>query len=121
MTPGLFMRTRLMEASPHPRWLPRQEPPGRNRPTVVALRYKVSDPPRSLRVLSQWTRGKEMEMIENCQNKADCSGVCRFQIRAYDKNMGDPVRPLMADESQKPLLLPTKRPSSTGESGSCRS
>jgi hypothetical protein len=36
--------------------------------------------------------------MENCQNKADCSGVCRFQIRAYDKNMGDPVRPLMADE-----------------------
>jgi len=62
-----------------------------------------------------------MEMIENCQNKADCSGVCRFQIRAYDKKMGDPVRPLMADESQKPLLLPTKRPFSTGESGSCRS
>ncbi|GEM_PF-1173258 len=29
-----------------------------------------------------------MEMIENCQNKADCSGVCRFQIRVYDKNMG---------------------------------
>jgi hypothetical protein len=45
-----------------------------------------------------------MEMIENCQNKADCSGVCRFQIRVYDKNMGDPVRPLMADESQKPPL-----------------
>jgi len=27
--------------------------------------------PRSLRALSQWTQGKEMEMIENRQNKAD--------------------------------------------------
>jgi len=26
-----------------------------------------------------------MEMIENRQNKADCSGVCRCQITTYDK------------------------------------
>jgi len=35
--------------------------------------------------LSQWTRGKEMEMIENCQNKADFWGVCHCQITTYDK------------------------------------
>jgi len=26
--------------------------------------------------------------MENFQNKAHCSGVCRFQIRAYDKKAG---------------------------------
>jgi hypothetical protein len=41
--------------------------------------------PRSLRALIQWTQGKEMEMIEKRQNKADCSGVCRCQITTYDK------------------------------------
>ena len=41
--------------------------------------------PRSLRASSQWTQRKEMEMIENRHNKADCSGVCHCQITTYDK------------------------------------
>jgi len=73
-------------SKPHPRSLPRQEPPGRNRPVAFTLRYKVSAPPRSLRDLCQWTRGKEMEMIENCQNEADCSGVYCCYLTIYDKN-----------------------------------
>jgi len=72
---------------------------------VVALRYKVSDPPRSLRGLSQWTRWKEMEMIENCQNKADCSDVCCCHITPHDKESEAPRGGLIADGSQKPQLI----------------
>src|SRR5271157_1775121 len=72
---------------------------------------------RFLSASEQWIQGRKRDPLENWYNKADCSGVCRFQIRVYDKNIGDPVGPLMADESQEPLLISTKRPSSTGESG----
>src|SRR5208282_4859304 len=76
---------------------------------------------RSLRDLRQWTRGKEMEMIENCQDKADLSGVCRCHIITYDKKSevqwGHRARPKL----QKPRLIWTGRPSSTGESESCSS
>ena len=59
--------------------------------------------------------------MEKCRNEANRSGVCRCQIRAYDKNAEGPARPLLADETSGTLLFPTKRPSSAGESGSCRS
>jgi hypothetical protein len=65
----------------------RQEPPGRKRPPAFTLCYKVSGPFRAPSALSQWTQGKEMEMIENCQNRAGCSGVYRFQITTYDKKL----------------------------------
>src|SRR5208337_106453 len=59
--------------------------------------------------------------MEKCRNEANRSGVCRCQIRAYDKNAEGPARPLLADETSGTLLFSTKRPSSAGESGSCRS
>jgi len=59
--------------------------------------------------------------MEKCRNEANRSGVCRCQIRAYDKNAERPARPLLADETSGTLLFPTKRPSSAGESESCRS
>src|SRR5271157_3673012 len=65
---------------------------------VYSVLQSKSPLPRSS-ALSQWTRWKEMEMIENRQNKADCSGVCRFQIRAYDKKAGGRARALMAAET----------------------
>jgi len=54
--------------------------------------------PRSLRVSQQWTRGREIDLMENSQNKADGSGVCRFQIKGYDNKAVGPARPLIADE-----------------------
>jgi hypothetical protein len=75
----------IMEARPHPERCPRQEPVGRNRPATFTLCYKVNGPSALPRALSQWTRGKGMKMIENGQNKAGFSGVCRFQITTYDK------------------------------------
>jgi len=42
---------------------------------------------------------KDMEMIENRQNKADCSGVCLCQITIYDKNREVPRGALMAAET----------------------
>jgi len=57
--------------------------------------------PRSLRALSQWTEGKEMEMIENCQNKADCSDVCCCQITPYDKESEVPRGALSAAETSE--------------------
>src|SRR5271157_2290254 len=76
----------IMEARPHPRALP----PPRTTWAKSAIRvYSVLQSkwafPRSRRDLSQWTRGKQMKMIENRQNKADFSGVCRCQITTYDK------------------------------------
>ena len=53
----------IMEARPHPERRPRHEPLGRNRPAAFTLCYKVSGPSALPRALSQWTRGKEMEMI----------------------------------------------------------
>ena len=70
---------------------------------------------------SQSTQGREIDLMEKCRNEASRSGVCRCQIRAYDKNAEGPARPLLADETSGTLLFPTKRPSITCESGSCRS
>jgi len=71
--------------APTPERCPRQEPLGRNRPSAFTLCYKVSGPSALPRALSQWTRGKGMKMIENGQNKAGFSGVCRCQITTYDR------------------------------------
>ncbi len=43
------------------------------------------DPPPSLGPLSQWTRRKEMKMIENRHNKGDFSGVCPCQVTTYGR------------------------------------
>jgi len=61
--------------------------------------------PRSLRALSLWTCGKEMEMIENRQYKADCSGVCLCEITSYDKQSEVPRKHSAATKLQKPLLI----------------
>ncbi len=53
--------------APTPERCSGQEPLGRKWPAALTLCYKVSGP---FRALSQWTQGKEMEMIENRQNKA---------------------------------------------------
>ncbi len=60
-------------------------------------------------------------MIENCQNKADYSGVCRCQITTYDKESEFPLGALIGAETSEHPLVPTQRPSSTGESGYCSS
>jgi len=62
-----------------------------------------------------------MKMIENRQNKADFSGVCRFQITTYDKESEVPRGHWALPKLQEPLLISTGRPSSTGESGSSTS
>jgi hypothetical protein len=59
-----------------------------------------------------------MEMIENCQNKADVSSICRCQITSYDKESEVPLGHRAAPKLLELLLFPTKRPSSTDESGS---
>ena len=87
----------------------------RNRPTTFTLCHKVSDPsglpPRFVRVEPRGRDGT----IENCRNKADCSGVCRCQITVYDKSLESRRGALRADESRKPLLISTERSSSTGQ------
>jgi hypothetical protein len=57
-------------------WVPRALLPPRTAWAKVATRiYSVLQSKwpllRSLRALSQWTQGKEMEMIENRENKAE--------------------------------------------------
>ena len=42
-------------------------------------------------------------------------GVYHCQVRCYDKKAGTTARPSTADEISKPLLIPTKRPSSAGK------
>src|SRR5208337_1138094 len=61
----------------------RLEPPGRNWPTAFTLFYKISDPSALPWRLEPVERRKEMKMIENRQNKADCVGVCHCQITTY--------------------------------------
>ncbi len=46
-----------------------------------------------------------MEMFENCQNTADCSGVCRCQITTYDKQIGSTTGALTADKTPKSQLI----------------
>jgi hypothetical protein len=40
-------------------------------------------------------------MTVQCQNKANCSGVYRYQVRVYDKKVGSPARALMAAETSE--------------------
>ena len=67
-------------------------------PRLLCATKQVA-PSRSLRALSQWTRGKEMKMIENDQNKTEFSGVCRCRITTYDKQSEVPRGALSAAES----------------------
>jgi len=60
-------------------------PPGRNRPVASTLRYKVSGLCASPPGLKPRARRKEVELIENCQNKADFLGVYRCHTSTYDK------------------------------------
>src|SRR5208282_3788622 len=90
-----------VEARPHPERCPRPEPLGRNRPAAFTLCYKVSGPSARPRALSQWTRGKEMEMIENCQNRVGFSGVCHCQTTTCDKKSEVPQGALSAAETSE--------------------
>ena len=45
------------------------------------------------------TEGGDMELIEKRQNKADCFGVCHYQIRTYDERARNPARALAAAET----------------------
>jgi hypothetical protein len=51
-----------------------------------------------------------MEMIENCQNKADFSSVCHCQITTYDKKSASPTGALSGAETSEILLFPTQTP-----------
>jgi hypothetical protein len=85
--------------APTPERCPRQEPLGRNRPPAFTLCYKVSGPSGLPPRFEPVDPRKEMEMIENRQNKAGCSGVCHCQITIYDKKWEVPRGPLMAAET----------------------
>jgi len=45
------------------------------------------------------TEGGDMELIEERQNKANCLGVCHYQIRTYDERVWNPARALAAAET----------------------
>ena len=61
-------------------------PPPRTTWAKSATRvYSMLQSKWPLRALSHCTRGKEPKMIENRQNKAGFSGVCRCEITTYDK------------------------------------
>jgi len=40
-------------------------------------------------------------MTVECQNRANCSVVYRYQVGAYDKKVGGPARALMAAETSE--------------------
>jgi hypothetical protein len=75
-------RSAILETRPHLRALP---PPRTTWAKSANHVYSVLQSKCPLRDLCQWIRGKEMEMIENCQNKADCAGVSHCQITTYDR------------------------------------
>ncbi len=98
--PCLRTGSRITEARPHSRAVPRPEPHGRKGPPAFPLCHKVSGPFRSLAAVpSQWTQGGEIDLMEKRQNKAGCSGVCRFHIRTHDKKVRSSTRALMAAET----------------------
>src|SRR5271157_1891234 len=73
---------------PTPERCPRQEPLGRNGPSSFTLCHRASGPFRAPFALpSQWIQGREVEMTVQCQNRANCAGVYRCQIRTYDETM----------------------------------
>src|SRR5271157_576767 len=49
-------------------------------------------------------------LLEKGQNEAGCSGVCRCQVRAYDKKAGAPSRPLQAGETSRISTFPYTTP-----------
>ena len=71
-------RSGIREALPHP---PSAAPPRTTWAKSASRVYSMLQSKwllrASFRALSQWSRGKEMKMIENGQNKAGFSGVCR--------------------------------------------
>jgi hypothetical protein len=85
--------------APTPECCSRQEPRGRKWPTAFTLCYKVSGPSALPPRFEPVDPRKGMEMIENRQNKADCSCVCLCQITIYDKKWEVPRGPLMAVET----------------------
>jgi len=73
---------------PTPERCPRQEPLGQNGPPAFTLCHRASGPFRAPFALpSQWIQGREVEMTVECQNRANCAGVYRCQIRTYDEKM----------------------------------
>ena len=52
------------------------------------LCHRASGPFRAPFALpSQWIQGREVEMTVQCQNRANCVGVYRCQVRTYDEEM----------------------------------
>ena len=49
-------------------------------------------------------------MTVECQNRANCSGVYRYQIRVYDKKVGSQARALMAAETSETLTNLNRTP-----------
>ena len=57
-------------------------------PPPFTLCHSVGGPCRAPFALpSQWIQGREVEMTVLCQNRANCAGVYRCQIRTYDEEM----------------------------------
>src|SRR5271157_258581 len=73
---------------PTPERCRRQEPLGRNGPRAFTLCHRASSPFRApFAPPSQWIQGREVKMTVQCQNRANCAGVYRCQIRTYDEKM----------------------------------
>ena len=74
--------------APPPERCPRQEPLGRNGPPAFTLCHRAGGPSRApFATPSEWIQGREVEMTVQCQNRANCAGVYRCQIRTYDEMM----------------------------------
>jgi hypothetical protein len=88
---GWWMRNAAMKRANHVSRVPRTGWP-------LPLRWSRRKAGSEWRVASG-TEGREMELIEKRQNKANCSGVYHCQIRTYDERARNPARALAAAET----------------------
>jgi len=90
-----------------------REPRRRGRPPrEKMLRHRNSSrnssdtgiPHRKDALTPESPQGREVEMTVQCQNRANCAGVYRCQIRTYDEKMGGPTGALATEETSESLL-----------------
>ena len=61
--------------------------------------HALGGPVFLLKIGSEFLLGPKMTV--QCQNRANCSGVYRYQTRVYDKKVGGPARALLAAETSE--------------------
>ena len=100
-------RVRHHGSTAPPQRCPRQELLGQNGPPAFASPQSKWPLLHSLRTSEPVGPREKVEMTVQCQNRANCAGVYRCQIRTYDEKMRGSTEALTAEKTSESLLLTT--------------